>query len=87
MDDGRKTYWFPAKRYGWGWGPPRTWQGWLVLAVFALLYAVSAVRFLYHGRVIAFVASAIVLTVALTGICLVKGEKPRWRWGKDKQES
>ena len=20
-------YWFPAKRYGWGWGPPSTWQG------------------------------------------------------------
>ncbi len=87
MDDRRKTYWFPAKRYGWGWGPPRTWQGWLVLAVFALLYAVSAARFLYHGRVIAFVASAIILTLCLIGICLVKGEKPRWRWGKDKQES
>jgi hypothetical protein len=27
-------YWFPAKRYGWGWGLPQTWQGWLVLAVF-----------------------------------------------------
>jgi hypothetical protein len=27
-------YWFPAKRYGWGWGFPVTWQGWLALAVF-----------------------------------------------------
>ena len=25
-------YWFPAKRYGWGWGPPNNWQGWVVLA-------------------------------------------------------
>jgi hypothetical protein len=24
-------YWFPAKRYGWGWGMPCAWQGWLVL--------------------------------------------------------
>ena len=31
-DDSR--YWFPAKRYGWGWGPPVTWQGWTVFAVF-----------------------------------------------------
>ncbi len=85
MDDGRKTYWFPAKRYGWGWGPPRTRQGWLVLAVFALLYTATAARFLYHGRVIAFVGSAIILTLGLIGICLVKGEKPRWRWGKGKQ--
>jgi hypothetical protein len=22
-----KTYWFPAKRYGWGWGLPTVWQG------------------------------------------------------------
>jgi hypothetical protein len=27
-------YWFPAKRYGWGWGLPCTWQGWLVLAAY-----------------------------------------------------
>jgi hypothetical protein len=25
-------YWFPAKRYGWGWGIPVTWQGWVVFA-------------------------------------------------------
>jgi len=24
-------YWFPAKRYGWGWGLPSTWEGWLLL--------------------------------------------------------
>ena len=23
-------YWFPAKRYGYGWGLPHTWQGWIV---------------------------------------------------------
>jgi len=30
-------YWFPAKRYGWGWGFPITWQGWLVLLGFFAL--------------------------------------------------
>jgi hypothetical protein len=25
---GRKI-WFPAKRYGWGWGLPCCWQGWV----------------------------------------------------------
>jgi hypothetical protein len=24
-------YWFPAKRSGFGWGPPTKWQGWLFL--------------------------------------------------------
>jgi hypothetical protein len=23
-----KKFWFPAKGYGWDWGPPKTWQGW-----------------------------------------------------------
>jgi len=22
-----RDYWFPAKRYGWGWGIPNRWQG------------------------------------------------------------
>ncbi len=37
-------YWFPAKRYGWGWGIPNTWQGWLVLAVFAALHRAPQLR-------------------------------------------
>jgi hypothetical protein len=31
-EDHMSRYWFPAKRYGWGWGLPVTWQGWAVLA-------------------------------------------------------
>ena len=23
--------WFPAKTFGWGWGVPKTWQGWVAL--------------------------------------------------------
>ena len=29
-----KEYWFPAKKYGWGWGLPSTWQGWVVYCVY-----------------------------------------------------
>ena len=32
-------YWFPAKTYGWGWGLPRTWEGWVVLGVYLALLA------------------------------------------------
>lgn len=35
-------YGFPAKRYGWGWGLPVAWQGWLVIALYALLAIVGA---------------------------------------------
>jgi hypothetical protein len=38
-------YWFPAKHYGWGWGPPRTWQGWLVLATLLGLAIADSIIF------------------------------------------
>lgn len=75
-------YWFPAKRYGWGWGPPNNWQGWVVLAGFVALIAVGAAINLPHSpaRFIGYVA---VLSVLLTAVCWWKGEPPRWRWGGD----
>jgi hypothetical protein len=35
-------YWFRAKRYGWGWGLPAKWQGWLILAVYVALIIFGA---------------------------------------------
>ncbi len=37
------VYWFPAKRYGWGWGLPAVWQSWLVLIGFFVLLGAGAV--------------------------------------------
>jgi hypothetical protein len=75
-------YWFPAKRYGWGWGPPRTWQGWLVLAVFVVLLAAGAMVFLPRQQAVAFVAYTVILCFVLIAICYLTGEPPSWRWGK-----
>ena len=38
-----REYWFPTKRYGWGWGIPTTWQGWLVLAAFVVLLIIGSI--------------------------------------------
>jgi len=35
-------YWFPARRYGWGWGLPTAWQGWVVMLCCLGLIAVAA---------------------------------------------
>lgn len=35
-------YWFPKKRFGWGWGPPRNLQGWVVLIGWALLLVIGS---------------------------------------------
>ena len=74
-------YWFPAKRYGWGWGFPRTWQGWLVTAGYVALVLAGIVVIEPSARPGAFIAYVFVLTVLLIAVCWVKGEPPRWRWG------
>ena len=81
MSAAESKYWFPAKRYGWGWGPPRTWQGWLVLAAFFALLAVGAIVFLPKQETGGFLAYTAVLVALLIAICYVTGEPPRWRWG------
>ncbi len=74
----QQRYWFPAKRYGWGWGLPATWEGWLVLAGYLGLIAVGV--FLFPSRVglAAFTIYAVLLSVAFTFVCWWKGEPTRW---------
>lgn len=74
--------WFPAKRYGWGWGPPVTWQGWVVLSVWIALFF-AGVLFLLPIHPVAVLVFSIAMAIALTAICYAKGEPPRWRWGDD----
>ena len=75
-------YWFPAKRYGWGWGAPSAWQGWVVLLAFVALLSTSAFLFPPGVNTLGLVACTVVLCVALLAVCLLKGEPPAWRWGK-----
>jgi hypothetical protein len=78
-------YWFPAKRYGWGWGIPNTWQGWLVLAVFGALLAAGSVVLPPGREVGLYLAYVAVLSALLIGVCWLKGEPLRWRWGSDNE--
>lgn len=76
-----QRHWFPAKRYGWGWGLPVTWQGWAVLVAFFVLLAGGAIFLLPSPHPAMFVAYSAVLSAVLIAVCWVKGEPPRWRWG------
>ncbi len=75
-------YWFPAKRYGWGWGLPVTWQGWLVLAAYCALLIVGTMLLRPHVRPLAFAGYVVALTAVLVTVCWRTGEPPRWRWGE-----
>jgi len=82
MKTNEKQIWFPAKKYGWGWGLPCSWQGWVVLMAYPVLLTAGwlLIGMQHYGLVIAY---GVALAIALFIICLLKGEKPRWRWGKD----
>ena len=83
MASTERKIWFPAKRYGWGWGLPVTWQGWLVLLVYVSGLVASSICIRPARAPFVYGISVLALTGALVGICWAKGEKPRWRWGGD----
>lgn len=81
-----RDYWFTAKTYGWGWGLPCRWQGWVfLLGWLASLYAV--VGGLIHVAPRLTMLAVIVWVVILLVVCYRKGPPPRWRWGHDDDPS
>ena len=84
-NEGRPSgVWFPAKRYGWGWGLPCTWQGWVTGAVWLVVYVTGfSVLMSFNHYVWAAVYGAVSVAV-LVVVCMWKGEKPRWQWGDER---
>jgi hypothetical protein len=75
-------WWFPAKRYGWGWGPPVTWQGWVVLMAWFAVFFTGLFTLRSRGLFFPWVlAWSLGMSLALMSVCYLKGERPRWRWG------
>lgn len=81
MADSKNGIWFPAKKYGWGWGFPVAWQGWAVIAGYAALAGLGIVFLRPRTSALLFVGYLVFITGLLICLCWIKGEKPRWRWG------
>lgn len=90
-----KTYWFRAKKYGWGWGTPLTWQGWLSFGT-ALVIWLAALAFLVvlpdqsepipSTNVVMLVCIIVLDVLGLTYVSFKYGESPKWRWGNKKKK-
>lgn len=88
LKDNPKHYWFRAKWFGWGW-VPATWEGWMVILVYiALLLLLTAnahTSAKTHDAFLNIFVPVNVLTAILLVICIVKGERPHWSWGRPAQ--
>lgn len=82
MQTNGQKIWFPAKKYGWGWGAPCAWQGWVVMALWLALLVAGGIL-LAPRSVGLYLVYAFSLALVLIAVAFAKGEKPRWRWGDD----
>ena len=79
--DGR-LYWFRAKKYGWGWGPPATWQGWVFMTAWLAILAVGLVVLVSRQESVGWLLLYVwLMTLVMLLVCYWKGEPPKWRWG------
>ena len=81
MSRDERDIWFPAKRYGWGWGLPCTWQGWVVTAAYLVLLLIGVLAIDPERQLALFMGWMTGWSAAFVAVCWVKGERPRWRWG------
>lgn len=76
-----RKYWFGPKAYGWGWGLPLTWQGWVVLLAYLVFMIVLPVVYPPTTDALAYFGGVSVATTVLILICWRTGVPPKWRWG------
>lgn len=86
MSTPAKKYWFPRKTFGWGWGLPSCWQGWVVMLSYIMLLIGGSFGLKHSPKSAAFfVIYSVGLSVVLVAVCWWKGEPPQWRWGLDQE--
>lgn len=90
--ENNKKLWFKRRRYGYGWIPV-TWQGWAVVGLF-LVFVLTGVFWLedtpngeFTKEVGIYLAGVGLMAAGLVLISAHYGPKPKWRWGKSKDDN
>lgn len=78
----KEQAWFPIKRYGYGWGLPCQWQGWLSLIVY--ISVVTLNHYIFSLELKYSLIYTLVLTILFILLVYIKGENSRWQWGDHK---
>lgn len=79
----KKTYWFTARKYGWGWAPA-TPEGWAVIGTYVVVNVINFFRIQGQTQTMAetlssWVPETFIISFFLIYICLKKGENPNKR--------
>lgn len=87
-----KNYWSKRKRYGFGW-TPTTWQGWTVLGVWLAFVFIATLYFSKLSNdsndgelALIYMGLVFLSTVPMILVFWMTGPKPKWRWGKSKDD-
>jgi hypothetical protein len=78
----QNRYWFAARSFGWGWGLALTWQGWVTYGLYAATMVCLRLLIPPAANRRAYLVGVAAATFALVLVCWLKGEPPRWRWGR-----
>ena len=68
-----EPYWFRAKRSGFGWGLPCTWQGWVFFLVWLAALTLLAIELMPRHRFL-FALALAGMTLIFAAVCYIKGE-------------
>ena len=75
----KSLYWFRAKRYGWGWGLPLAWQGWVFFLSWIIILLLG-IRLYIRGDKPMRWAFLAIMVFLLLGVCYWKGDPAGRRW-------
>jgi len=75
MSEQSPSFWFPTKTYGWGWGLPVRWQGWLVLAGYFALQYLGIRHFRAERNIRGLFIFLFAVTAILIAVVVLKGER------------
>jgi len=82
MSDGPE--WFAPKRYGYGSGPPISWQGWAVTIAYIAIAVMVSVRFKDDLLALFAILVPATLTFFVIAARTTRGGW-KWRWGGDEE--
>ncbi len=85
--DTPKVYWFKAKKYGYGWSMPCSWQGWVfmiawLLALLLMWTCLPLTNLQQVHTLLCFLGITWGMCMLLLIVCYFKGEPAGWRWGE-----